>query len=133
MKPYNALVKKNNEGKISDVLLIKEGFSFFAFLLGPIWFFYHKMWKEAAILMVVDILFGFYADISSEADRLLLQIAFSYFVALNAIFWFCEHLKNKGYEFVDLVFASDAKEATVNFSKNLPSDSFDHLILNPQL
>lgn len=124
MKLYNALVQKNKEGKISEIILIKEGFSFFAFLFSAFWFLYHKMYKEFLLLIAADILFSFYADISSESDKILLQIAFAFIVALNANYLFCEHLKKKGYEFVGLFFGNSYEEAKLRFFDEFSSSTF---------
>jgi hypothetical protein len=128
MKLYNALIKKNKEGKISEVILIKEGFSFFAFLFSAFWFLYHKMYKEFLVLIAVDILFSFYANISSESDKILLQIAFVFIVALNANYWFCEHLKKKGYEFGGLFFGSSSEEAKLRFFDKYGDEFFSEEI-----
>jgi hypothetical protein len=80
MKLYSALIKKNEEGKISDAKLLKEGFSFFAFLFGPFWFFYHKMWREFFALLLADVALGFFVGF----DQLFLEISLVFIIALNA-------------------------------------------------
>ncbi len=130
MKLYNALIKKSEEGKISEIILIKEGFSFFAFLFGPLWFFYHKMWKEALTLIVVDAFFGLYSNIAGFPNEILLQISFAIIVAVNANFWLCAHLLRKKYIFSGLFFADDQASAMLVLSKNLANSSFDESILN---
>jgi len=60
----------------------KVSFNWAAFLLGPIWYFYHGMWKKALILMGVSMLtFGIaapliwaYAGIASNYDLYLLKV-----------------------------------------------------------
>lgn len=140
MKLYNALVKKNKEGKIEDVILLKEGFSFFAFLFSGLWFLYHKMWKEFFVVLVLDIILIFFAKISSPFDKFALEIALSFVIALNANYWFCEHLKKHcGYEFFGLVFGQNKANAKLRFISNLEADcgpnqpQFDDSILNPKL
>lgn len=139
MNIYNALIKKNKEGKIEDVVLLKEGFSLFAFLFSGLWFLYHKMWKEFFVLAALNILFVFFSKISSHFDRASLEIAFIFVVALNANYWYCESLKKRGYEFVGLVFGDNHASAKLRFIKNfeadyqVTADEFDDSILNPKL
>ena len=100
MKIYNALIKKNKEGKIEDVILLKEGFSFFAFLFSGLWFLYHKMWSEFLAILLVNFLIAYMENFSPAIDKILLEISFIFLVALNANYWLCEHLKKKDYNFV---------------------------------
>ncbi len=131
MKLYSVLIKKNKEGKISDAELLKEGFSFFAFLFGPLWFLYHKMWQEFFVFLVLNIALGLFG----EFDKILLEVALAFIVAINANYWLGEHLKKKNYEFVGLVFGSDLANAKLRFSANFTADidAFDDSILNPKL
>ncbi len=135
MKLYSALIKKNKEGKIADIVLLKEGFSFFAFLFGPFWFLYHKMWQEFLLLLAVNIAFAIFAEITSSGDKIFLEIALAFAVALNATHWFCEHLKKRNYEFIGLIFGSNFANAKLRFVQNLSADisAFDDSILNPKL
>lgn len=140
MKLYNALIKKNNQGTIEDIILIKEGFSYPAFFFSGLWFLYHKMWKEFAVLALINILFAVSSKISSGFDKAALEFAFIFIIALNANYWFCEKLlKTKNYEFIGLVFGDNAANAKLRFIKNLEADheinqtEFDDSILNPKL
>jgi len=136
MKIYNALIKKNKEGKIEDVILLKEGFSFFAFLFSVLWFLYHKMWSEFLAILLVNFLIAYMENFSPAIDKILLEISFIFLVALNANYWLCEHLKKKDYNFVGLVFGRDQIHAKLRFLKNLKADSnpeFDYSITNPKL
>lgn len=140
MKIYNALIKKNKEGKIEDVVLIKEGFSFFAFLFSSLWFLYHKMWREFLALALIN-----FAIVSTgnglfgELDKFFLEFALILIVGLNANYWFCDHLKRKDYEFIGLVFGENQENAKLRFIKNFEADQsfdaneFDDSILNPKL
>lgn len=139
MKPYNALIKKNKEGKIEDVILLKEGFSFFAFLFSGLWFLYHRMWKELLALILINIAFAILGKFYPNSNKIFLEFSFLLIIALNATYWLCEHLKKKGYEFVGIVFGENCVNAKIRFIKNLEADlkpdypEFDDSILNPKL
>lgn len=139
MKTFNALIKKNKEGKIEDIVLVKDGFSFSSFFFSGLWFLYHKMWHEFFALMMAGAMLCFFGDFIPSLDKFFLQLAFVFIVALNSNDWFCEHLKKKNYEFVGLVFGDDYASAKMRFVKNLKADyeidpsDFDDSILNPTL
>jgi len=139
MKIYSAFIKKNKEGKIADVTLVKDGFSFFAFFFSGLWFLSHKMWSEFFALMFVGVMFSLSSDFLPNFDKAFLQLAFVFIVAFNANYWLCEHLKRKDYEFVGLVFGDDLSSAKMRFVKNLEAHcsqnfvEFDDSILNPKL
>lgn len=132
MQLYNVLVKKNPEGKIDDIVLLKDGFSWSAFLFSGIWFFYHRMWKDLLVLILVNFAFMFFAKISSNLDRALLEFSLFFLVALNANYWRMEHLKKKRYELVELVFGANSVDAKVHFVDGL-EDEFSEAILNPKI
>jgi len=137
MKLYNALVKKNESGKIEDIIMIKEGFSWKAFIFNGIWFIYHQLWKEIIILFSISLAFGFFAKLSNDFDKASLQLALFFMVALNANHWLCDSLKKKGYEFVGIVFGSNSTNAKLRFVQKLQlsefvDDQFGDAFLNPK-
>lgn len=125
MKIYSALIKKNHEGKIEDIALLKEGFSMTAFLFSAFWFLYHKMRKEFLVLLLANFVFAFAGKLNflSGFDEFCLQIAFFFIVALNANYWLVDDLKKRGYEFVGVVFGSDAANAKMRFVENLKAEN----------
>jgi hypothetical protein len=125
MKLYNALIKKNQEGKIEDIILLKEGFSMMAFLFSAFWFLYHKMRKESFILFAASFVFASAGKMNflSGFDGFFLQMSFFFIVALNANYWLVDDLKKRGYEFVGLVFGTDAANAKMRFVASLKDDN----------
>ena len=138
MKLYNALVKKNELGKIEDIIMIKEGFSWKAFIFNGAWFLYHQLWKEVIILVGIISAFTFFAKLSTDFDKVLLQLALFFMIALNANNWLCDNLEKKGYEFVGIVFGSNGTNAKLRFVQKLQlkefdDDQFGDAFLNPKL
>src|SRR5689334_21952273 len=130
MKIYSVLIKKNRQGKISDLVVLKEGFSYSALFFGGFWFLYHKMWREFLVLLVISYLLVSPHDFLPRFDQVFLIIALGFMVAFNANYWFAEYLKKCGYEFIDLVPGLDCDEARFNFIKNNELQ-FDESLLNP--
>lgn len=127
MKIYNALIKKSEEGKIQDIILLKEGFSFLAFFFSGLWFLYHKMWREFLALIIINVLFSIFGDFWSATDRIFLEFALLIVIALNANYWLCEELRRKNYEFAGLVFGKDQEDAILRFTKNINQVDFENL------
>ncbi len=132
MKLYNVLVKKSPAGKIEDIVLLKDGFSWLAFLFSGFWFFYYRMWKDLFVLIAVNIAFVFFAKISASFDRFLLECAFVFMIALNANFWRAEHLKKCGYEMIGLVFGINGVDEKLHFVEGL-EEEFEDAIINPKI
>jgi len=139
MKLYSAFIKKNEAGKIEDVILLKEGFSFPAFIFNGLWFLYHKMYCEFLAIILINFSFTLFENLLSDFDILFLQISFIFIVALNANHWLSEHLKKKNYQFIGLIFGNDLVSAKLRFIKNFEQCGseelieFDDAILNPKL
>lgn len=55
-------------------VLVKEGFSFWAFLFGFLWFLFHRLWWEALLLLVLTVCAGLLPDPASGIAVLALQL-----------------------------------------------------------
>ena len=141
MKLYNVLIKKTEEGKIEDVITLKEGFAGWAFIFNKFWFLYHKMWKEFIALLILGFAFSYFCESGYLApiDQILLKISFLLMIAFNANYWLIENLKKKNYEFAGVAFGSNYANAKMRFIKNMEDGAgfnqseFDDAIINPKL
>ena len=134
MNLYSAFVKKNESEKIEDVILLKDGFSWSAFFFSNFWFLYHKMWREFFALTFFNFLFAYFFSSLPNFDKISLQLALTFIIALNANYWFGDHLKKKNYKFIGLVFGDNCIAAKIRFLENSAADYqlFDEAILNPK-
>lgn len=125
---YSVFIKKNSDGKIDNVVFLKDGMSFYALLFNPLWFLYHKMWKEFFAMIAILLLLS----TTFPAENFLgafLQIAFFLIVAFNCNYWLGEHLRKKDFTFAAMVFGKNISEAKVNFVRD-SQISFDDLSQN---
>lgn len=127
MKLYSALIKKNDEGKISDMIFLKDGFCYKAFLFSGLWFLYHKMWKEFAVLIATNCALSLLIDFNfiSDIDQILLNIALMFLIGFNANKWLFENLKEKGYKFSGAVLEKSCIDAKIHFVKDYANLSLD--------
>lgn len=131
MKVYNILIKQGSSKKIEDVAVIKEGFSITAFLFGVFWFLYHKMFKEVLILMVMVFLIQQFTKISSEFDKVALELVLAIIISINANFWLVQKYKKDGYELVGLIHCNNIEEARIEAIKNLDKKVFSSKYIDP--
>jgi hypothetical protein len=140
MTIYNIYLKKTTADKIEDIICIKDGFSWPAFLFGPLWFAYHKMFKEFLILIIINILINNFqsSNLLGNLDILLLQFGFSILIANNANFWRIQSLAHQNYQFSASIVSDSSQEALAKFIKHFLSSinfdltKFDEAIISPK-
>jgi hypothetical protein len=114
MKLYKGLVKFDKKGKIEDIIVVDDSFSWKAFFLNPLWFLFHKMWIEFFLLSVVLVVFIYV--FSFGAYNFLMQISLLFMVALNSKTWYEDFLiKRKNYLFLAMIFGNNKTEAKIKF------------------
>ena len=114
MKLYKGLVKFDKKGKIEDIIVVDDSFSWKAFFLNPLWFLFHKMWIEFFLFSLV--LVAFIYVFSFGAYNFLMQISLLFMVALNSKNWYEDFLvKRKNYLFLAMIFGNNKTEAKIKF------------------
>jgi len=139
MKLYRALVKLDKNNKIENVVVVDDGFSWKALLFNPLWFFFHKMWIEFIIFLLIFLFSGFFFRFG-DFD-IFMKLSLIFMIALNSKTWYFDFLtKYKKYIFVGVVFGSDAIEAKIkaieqiklNNKENPEEIIFSEYLLNPK-
>jgi hypothetical protein len=111
-------------------IVVKVGFSWPAFIFGPLWFLLNRMWLTAAIVIafyVGERLFfrnfkpaspgGAYFRVLMD----LLALVTWFLIARFANFLLCSDLEARGYVLRATVSAKDSRSARDEFEKKLPS------------
>lgn len=141
MKLYTALIKKDQNNKIEDVVLLDEGFSLTAFLFSGLWFLFHKMWFNAATIFAINYLAQSLGKASGLAttDLMFLEFSFLTIIAYNANHWFIDHLLRCQYKISGFVLAANKAEARIKAVQSLYSDypelsidEFSSAIIDPK-
>lgn len=109
-------------GPSAQLLLLREGFSWPAMLLGPLWALWHGMWAVAILMTVLSFalataltLFGF-AQPAATLAQFGLNILFA-LVAQDLRRW---RLRRKGFQTVDVVTGADVDTALRRFLDRRP-------------
>ncbi len=100
MKNYQIYVKRQGK-KLDDVRLVKTGFSFIAFLIGPFAFLFYRMWQDffLFLLLLIAIFYGQHSGFISSYATDLSSMMLHLYLAIDFFNRFEAHLLEKGYEF----------------------------------
>jgi hypothetical protein len=69
--PRPASVPSTYATPAAPPVLLVEGFCLFAFLFGPLWFLWNRLWKEAAALVVLSVLAALFLPMAVDGVALL--------------------------------------------------------------
>jgi hypothetical protein len=113
MASYSVLTKDAP----ADLALVREGFTFFAFLLGPIWFAWKRAWLGAAVTIagILSITALFVAVGAAPGALAAAIIAFMLLMGLEAPEFIRRALVRRGYQVADVVVCNNWNEAEVRF------------------
>ncbi len=121
MKSYSIFIKKNDKSEsIDDVILLKEGFNFYAFFFNIFWFLYNKLWICSLIyIILISLLTYFFSYFVILSINLLILI----FVGLEANNFLIKKFQKNNYYFVGYSTGNDEKEAKLRFLDNVNKEN----------
>lgn len=113
MASYGVLTKDAPIG----MELVREGFSFSAFLFGPLWFAGSRAWLGATVWIIgAASIAALSVAFAAGAGALLMAIVtFMFLMGLEASEFRRRSLIRRGYRLADIVEAHDRNEAQVRF------------------
>jgi hypothetical protein len=100
-----------------DVVVIKEGFSWGAFIFNFLWALWHRLWLAFLVLLVVMLAIDAAADLLglNQALASVIGLAVSLWVGFSANDWRRRALERRGYELGAVVAAQDGDAALRRF------------------
>tara|TARA_B100001939_G_scaffold324417_2_gene316393 strand:- start:5664 stop:6074 length:411 start_codon:yes stop_codon:yes gene_type:complete len=105
-----------------DVVLVPEKGSFWAFLFGPFWALYHRMWGLAAVLLLI--IFGGGAFTGFQHQDVIV-LALAAFLGLEGFHLKRWSLSLKGYVELGVVGGDDEDMAAERFYRLLQRGQFN--------
>jgi len=101
----------------SDPVLIKEGFSWPAFLFGPLWMLIHGLWLAFVALVAITLLLGVAADAFGLGEILqaIVSLAIAVLVGAHGNDMRRHVLVRRGYRDAGVVAARNMDEALHRF------------------
>lgn len=129
MKLYSVFVRENKQQKIDDLIFIKEGFSFLAFIFGTFWFLYNKIWLKFFFFLLLGILFSklHEAEILGKMEYLFFSFMLSIFIAMNAKEYKTQKLQSLKYKRKFYILANNYEEARIKGFKLLEESEKEKL------
>lgn len=100
MRAYTAHSRARGLFEEPDLLLVKEGFCWPAFLFGWLWALWHRMWLTALLLLLVELALAAAAERLGLATAAQVALAFGMmlFVGFAANDWRRRSLRRRGFE-----------------------------------
>ncbi len=123
MKSYSIFIKKNKENEsVDDVILVKEGFNFYALIFNILWFLFKKMWICSIVFIIIipSILYIFSHFVAFSIILLILV-----FIGLEANDLLIKKFQKSDYYFVGYSTGNDEKEAKLRFLDSLNQENKD--------
>jgi hypothetical protein len=116
MRVYTVHVPPFSHREI-DPVLIKEGFSWPAFLFGPLWMLIHRLWLAFVVLVVVTLILGVAADAFGlgEIPQAIVSLAIAVLVGAHGNDMRRHGLARRGYRDAGVVAARNLDEAIHRF------------------
>ena len=134
MKIYRIFLKKDKNGVIEDLQILKEGFSFYTFIFQYFYLLLKKLWLQALIMFsimnITNILMYKY---NLFFISIPIQLCYLIYSSYEMIDWETNKFKKNNYEYLGYTSGKDEREAKLKFleqlNKNHPeNDKLEKLI-----
>ena len=108
-----------------SVVVLPEGFCWWAFLFGPLWFLFHGLWVSAILLALLHMAFAAAAEhfgvpaVFSATASLTLSVL----VGFNARDWWRLMLTRQGFGFEPVVLARSLEQAELTLMQRAFAES----------
>lgn len=105
MRIYMVHLAGNTSASDAEPVLVKEGFSYLAFLFSGFWALWHRMWLVAATIFSIWIILGVIFELFhvSQVFQITVTLAASIIIGFSANDWRSASLSRRGYNFSGLV------------------------------
>lgn len=102
-----------------SAIVLPEGFSFWAFLFGPLWFLFHGLWVSAILLVLVHVALGTALQYFGlpEVFSGIASLTVSVLVGFNARDWWRLMLTRQGFRFEPVVLGRSLEQAELTLMK----------------
>jgi hypothetical protein len=110
----------NPQKKDNNFILIKQGFSLFATLLGAPWAVYHKMWLPLIITMIFNIIVMNLESDLAYIGQIFIMLIFAFYSSDIREY----DLEQKEYRLEDVILAKSEIEAELKFLQRQKEDDY---------
>jgi len=103
-------------GRAADTTFVRDGFSFLAFLVPPLWLLSHRLWIEAVLVIAALVLTAALAQFSSLTAAVLLWLLVSLFIGLEGNALRIAALRRRGWQDWGVVEAGNLDDADAHYA-----------------
>jgi hypothetical protein len=109
MRVYTVHCRPGSNEPDADANLVREGFSWPAFLIPPLWLLYHRLWLALFLVTVAGLLLDVGIELvgADPATTFVIGLGFSLFIGLQANDWRRAKLTRYGHRMTGIVASSD--------------------------
>jgi len=127
MKLYAVHLRRHGLDPDRDVVMVKEGFSWPAFLLSFVWALWHRLWLAAALfgLAHAAISLGIYLLHPDPISQTVLSLGLAAIIGYLAADIRQHKLTRQGFAFAGVVGGKDADQAYRRFLDSEPALAAD--------
>ena len=117
---------KERLNPVADLSVIKDGFSWGAFFLGPLWFLNQGAWAVCFVDLAASVIFWNLAAYSDDPTRFFTGLGVSGFVATRIFFGFegfdaiRDHMRSQGFVLVARTSGTDDEAALLVYMTQMP-------------
>jgi hypothetical protein len=121
MKTYNIFIRQEEKTeKLTDVILVKEGFNIFAALFNIFWFLYNKLWLFA---MLAFFIINFALYVFSSYICGIFVILFLILLGFEANNLLLYRFQREKYYFIGYSIGRDEKDAKIKFLDEINAEN----------
>ncbi|MEW7008938.1 DUF2628 domain-containing protein [Lentilitoribacter sp. EG35] len=128
MKHFTVLGQRPGIQSQEDLFAIRDGFSFFAFIVPPLWFLWRGMWLHAGISLMAFLVVSL---LPLDALQLVLSLLIAFWVGFEARFFYLEFLQKQGLVVLARVSALNSEMARDIYLAEQPKSHMK--VVNPIL
>jgi hypothetical protein len=121
MKIYSVHIKPGMMAAQQRPVFVKEGFNFWAFVLGFFWMLYQRLWLPALVLFAfnVALVFMLKGHILSAPSIGAVNTGFNVIVGFSANDWLRAKLSRRGYILADVSAADTLPRAEQRYFERI--------------
>ncbi len=127
MKLYAVHLRRHGLDPDRDVVLVKEGFSWPAFVLSVMWALWHRLWLAAALFGLAHAVLGLgiYLARPDPVSQAVLSLGLAAIIGYLAADIRQHKLTRQGFAFAGIVGGADADQAYRRFLDSEPALAAD--------
>ncbi len=124
MASYVVMEPPAGGAKDKDAVLVRDGFHFLAFIFPFLWLFFHRLWLEGLVVLLVAMLIGIASStLFDNNGGAFLSILVSIYVGLEGSAMRLAAMGRRGWREWGVVEADDAADAETRYMAALAEEA----------